>query len=83
MDKVRIDGETICADKQYCGKRVLELCNASFNNGFYAGGKAARQLDNDKLEAAKQAAFLEGYKQGAAELMELKRLLNNILGGDA
>ena len=77
--KIRCDGETIAPDKTYSGKRVLELMDASYRNGYYSGSK----IERDKMTRASEETYKDGYKDGyndgAAELAQLKELLLKII----
>jgi hypothetical protein len=77
---IRCDGETISEKKTYSGKRVLELLDISYQNGYRRGTEEACA----KLTIVENAAYRKGYQNGhdnaVDEIAQLKSALLGILG---
>ena len=76
MSKLRVGGETIDPKKQYSGSRVIELLNISYNNGYDSGKRECKE----SVHVAFTDGFRAGYREASADLMQLKELLNRLLG---
>lgn len=77
---IRCDGETISEKKTYSGKRVLELLDISFQNGYRRGVEET----HGKLTDAEILGYRRGYQNGhdnaVDEIAQLKSALLGILG---
>ena len=77
---IRCDGETISEKKTYSGKRVLELLDISYQNGYRRGMEEARE----KLASVEIVAYRKGYQNGhdsaVDEIAQLKSALLGVLG---
>ena len=77
---IRCDGETISEKKTYSGKRVLELMNASYQNGYRRGLEEAREKTVDAEVTAFNTGYQNGHDNAVAEIAQLKNALLGILG---
>ena len=78
---IRCDGETISQNKTYTGKRVLELLDVSYKNGYNRGVQDQYNKTIDDANIAYQKGFNNGRDAAAPELSKLRELLLDILQG--
>lgn len=76
---IRCDGETISPDKTYTGKRVLELLDVSYKNGYNRGVQDQHNRTIDDANIAYQKGFNNGRDAAAPKLAKLRELLLDIL----
>ena len=80
---IRCDGETISPNKTYSGKRVLELLDVSYKNGYNRGVQDQLNKAIDDANIAYQKGFNNGRDAAAPKLARLRELLLDILQDDA
>lgn len=74
-NKIRVMGMTFDPNEEYKGNVVIAALNQSYQNGVTAGKREAEAQAFASINHARKT----GYAEGAADLVELARLLKKIL----
>ena len=78
MEKIRVGGVTVSADKSYSGKEVINLLKISFENGNRRG-----LLEADKqYQRGFSDGYSKGYTEASSDFSELRNILQKILNSN-
>ncbi len=78
-NKVRVMGITFDPNEEYKGNVVIAALNQSYQNGVTAGKREVEAQAFASINRARKTGYAEGAAEGAADLVELARLLKKIL----
>lgn len=75
MEKIRVGGVTVSADKSYSGNEVINLLKISFENGNRHG-----LLEADKqYQRGFSDGYSKGYREASSDVSELRDNLRKFL----
>ena len=75
MEKIRVCGITVSADKSYSGKEVINLLKISFENGNRRGLLEA----DTQYQRGFSDGYSKGYSEASSDVSELRDNLRKFL----